>query len=77
MCTEFTYVKSFCLKEYSGEGANHLRSSPLLPLSTLLCLVKISGKLKEEFLDNETQSFPYLLDMATTVKVARTLTEQL
>ena len=76
MCTEFTYVKSFCLKEYNVEGANHLRSSPLLPLSTLLCLVKIGGKL-EEFLDNETRSFPYHLDMVTTVKVARTLTERL
>ena len=51
-----TYVKSFHLKEPSGEGANHLRSPPLLPLSTLLSLVKIGGKLKEEFLDNETQS---------------------
>ena len=77
VCTEFTYVKPFRLKEYSGEGASHLRSPPLLPLSTLLSLVKISGKLKKEFLDNETQSFPYLLDMATTVKVARTLMEQL
>ena len=77
MCTEFTYVKSFCLKEYNVEGANHLRSPPLLPLSTFLCLVKIGGQLEEEFLDNETRSFPYLLDMVTTVKVARTLTERL
>ena len=40
-------------------------------------LVKIGEKLKEEFLYNETQSLPYLLDMAATVKVARSLTEQL
>ena len=77
MCTEFTYVKSFCLKEYSGEGANHLRSPPSLLLSTLLSLVKIGGKLKEEFLDNKTRSFPYPLDIATTIKVARALTERL
>ena len=30
--------------------------------------MKIGGKLKEEFLDNETRYFSYLLDMATTVK---------
>ena len=32
--------------------------------------MKICEKL--EFLNNETQSFPYLLDMVATVKVART-----
>ena len=31
---------------------------------TLPSLAKIGGKLKEEFLENETQSFSYLLDMA-------------
>ena len=50
---------------------------PYYHLSILLSLVKIGEKLKGEFLDNETQSFLYLLDMATTVKMARTLTEQL
>ena len=66
-------IKSFHLNKYSGEGANHLRSPPLLPLSTLLSLLKIGGKLKE-FLDNKTRSLCYFLDMAAT---ARTLTEQL
>ena len=45
-------------------------------IRTLPGLVKIGGKLKE-FLDNETRCFSYLLDMAVTVKVARTWTEQL
>ena len=61
MCTEFTYVNLFSLKELSGEGGNHLRSPPVLPSYTLPRLVKISGKLKEEFLDNETRSFPLSL----------------
>ena len=43
--------------------------------STTISLVKIGEKLKEEFVHNETRSFPYLLDMAVTVKVARTRTE--
>ena len=38
---------------------------------------EVGGKLKEEFLDNETQCFLYLLDMVATVKVARTRTEHL
>ena len=39
--------------------------------------MKIDGKLKEEFVNNETRSVPYLLDMAVTIKVARTQMEQL
>ena len=39
--------------------------------------MKIGGQLKEEFPSNEMQSFPYLLDMEATVKVARTQTEHL
>ena len=31
MRTEFTYVNPFRVKEFSGEGANHLRSPPVLP----------------------------------------------
>ena len=34
-------------------------------------------KWKEEFVNKETQSFRYLLDMAATIKVARTRMEQL
>ena len=34
-------------------------------------------KLKEEFVNNEAQSFLYLLDIAATIKVARTRTERL
>ena len=76
MRTEFAFVNPFRLKESSGEGANHLRSPPVLPRYTLPSLVKIGGKLKEEFLENKTRSFSYLLDMAGTVKVARTRTER-
>ena len=47
------------------------RSPYCRDVHALLRLVKIGGKLKEKFLDNETQSFPYILDMAATVKVAR------
>ena len=62
--------------ESSGEGTNHLRSPPVLPWYTLPSLAKIGEKLQEEFMHNQTRSFPYLLDMAVTVKVARTRTER-
>ena len=75
--TEFTYVNPFCLKESSDEGANQLRSPPILPWYTLWSLVKVGGKLKKEFANNETWSFPCLWDMTMTVKVARTQTKLL
>ena len=71
----FSYVDSFRLKEPSGEGTNHLRSLPGLLCYTLQILVKIVRKLKEEFVNNQTQSFPYLLDMAATLKDVKTWAE--
>ena len=72
MRTELTYVNPFQVKEFNDQDTTHLRSPPIFPLYTLPSLAKIGGKLKEE----EICSFPYLLDMAATVKVARTPTER-
>ena len=73
MQTELSCVNPFCQKESSGEGANQLMSlSGSLSYIYSSTLVKIGGKLKEEFPNNETQSFPYLLDLVPTIKEART-----
>ena len=70
MHTEFSYINPFSLKWCSSEGANHLKSFRFAVIYSSKFGEDWSS-LKEDFANNEIRSFPYLLDMAATVKGTR------